>query len=1368
MLGLRSRWSFLAVILAAMVAALAAVWLAGSASRLTDYQNRRIFHDLGIITDGLASWPGSVRSMAQSNLMPSRLERVPATDSDGGQARAQFWHPEIGRFAIHYRLAEPGGCDVPGGSDATTAQIVRDDLVVRGQFPLARVLAVDAEAGAERATLKDLVAWLGDNGEGAPLVLPAASDAMVCFWTHLPVDRLIRLDRAAPRISNLLIAEDNQVQLQLAQDRVPISDLTKLPKLASTVATLAATTGVKTPTGSAPADLRDALEPVQTQIAGTEYKVFVRPFRLSADRQAFAVALVPMTAFRSDILQPPPVAIGALTLLVLLLIASTPLIKLRLMGEGESMERLELLGLAVGLFASVALLTNTACFALNVAAQRAAADDRVAATAAALRSQFDREVGVVTRMVARGAIEAGDCRTGLPLAQLFNRGGDPVEPALVGPNPAAPAADPARHPSDAPPVESIFVADIDTGRQLQGSRIVSCRGELDHPSEVGARIDVTNRLYFQWAASGKVGKAGPPHAFGAIGTDQLARPARLFVWPAHSIEPVRSVSDGITKTILAFPAYAGPDARPAAPNAVLSVATILRTFLSPALPLGQSYAVIDLARPGQPVMFHSNPYRANVERFADGPRGRAFERAVDALRVQPDGGDAIALTLDYDGHTQRAAAVRLPGTEWALLVYEQRDAIDRVALLALNWSLIAWSLFGLLTGLALWTLLPLLRRLRRSSGWRLHRIVWPDERRSGQYVHMVRWLAPWLGLLALLAVLLPSLQWMIAFASVAVTVAALVLLARTPPDPINAPLDAETQRRFARALFAVLFGLSILPAVALYRDAAAMVGRQLDFAVQTYETEARDDRTEATLSVARTFYPSLRTRADVPLADSGGGLVAPDWQVRPAGALRPGLIETIVRLWEGERFPRVPAATRGLDRTISPPEDVLRLRAMRPLDVLGVVLVAVFAALLGKAMVDTILSRLFGFGLPIEAMSYPVFPPRPPAGTPMPQAGTLEALGLSAKTMIVDPPLAVRELLLEYGSAVDLSAESLAPVPGGSVAQAKRPIHVFYNLELTLRDPGRRLAALVTLERLLSTEKVRRGEEFVVLLADLTPLERLLQAYERDREELGPIDTDAKRTQLTELMRNREDIRWSRLFEDFQTYIFETLPKVSDRLAYTPQSAFVLRELAPLPEQVIDTLLPPGLKLDPLPLVPGQDRAERIRALDAAYGPRLRWWAFGLKIPSTAAAADFLALMLIEHYQQCWASSSTAERLVLHNLALGRGISMAAINPLSSLIRRGLVVMDPVPRVMNHSFALFVHRAERPARLAEWRAAAPQGSWQATLRPLLVVVLLAVAGLAYAVIDSGQPLSALLLPIAAAAGPALLQAMGVLRKATKT
>lgn len=49
-----------------------------------------------------------------------------------------------------------------------------------------------------------------------------------------------------------------------------------------------------------------------------------------------------------------------------------------------------------------------------------------------------------------------------------------------------------------------------------------------------------------------------------------------------------------------------------------------------------------------------------------------------------------------------------------------------------------------------------------------------------------------------------------------------------------------------------------------------------------------------------------------------------------------------------------------------------------------------------------------------------------------------------------------------------------------------------------------------------------------------------------------------------------------------------------------------------------------------------------------------------------------------------------------------------------------------------------------------------------------MVVLLAVAALAYAVIDSGQPLSALLLPIAAAAGPALLQAMGVLRKATKT
>lgn len=1363
MLGLRSRWSLLAVILAAMVAALAALWLAGSASRLTDYQNRRIFRDLGIVTDGLASWPGSVRSMALSNLMPSRLEAVPATDPAGGAARAPFWHPEIGSFAIHYRLAGPGGCGVPDGGDATSAQIAGDLLEVRGQFPLAAVQAADAAVGGGKASPDALVGWL--NGSGAALVLPPG-EAMVCFWTSLPVERLIRLDRAAPRISNLLIADNDKVQMQLAQDRVPVTDLSKLPKLASAAATLAASTGVKTPAGSTPADLRDALEPVQTQIAGTEYKVFVRPFRLAADRQAYAVALVPMAAFRSEIVQPPPVAIGAFTLVVLLLIVSTPLIKLRLMGQSESLERLELLGLAIGLFAAVALLTNAFCFALNVAAQRAAADKRVEATALELRRQFTAEIATVTQMVAKDAGAAGDCRAGLPLALVFAPGeGDPVEPALVGSRADAAAAAQPAGASIFPPVESIFVADVATGRQRAGTRIVSCRREGAGRSEVGARIDVSGRLYFQSAATGRVsGGDRQPRRF--AGDAFIASGQQLFIWPAHAIEPVRSVSDGITKTILAFPAYVGPGAPQPAPNAVLSVATILKTFLAPSLPLGQSYAVIDLARPGQPVMFHSNPYRANVERFADAPRGRAFARALDVLKAQDGAASPVPLTLDYDGYVQRAAAVRLPGTDWALLVYEQRDAIDRVALLALNWSLIGWSLFGLVTGLALWTLLPLLRRLRRGADWRLYHVVWPDQRRDAHYGRMVRGLVPWFVGLTLFAVLLPTLQWVVAFASVAVTVAAVVRLARTPPDPISAPLDVSTQRSFTRALLAVLFGLSILPATALYRDAAAMVGRQLDFATWSFEHAARSERTEATQAVARAFYPSLRTRVDVPMPESGNGLVRPDWTSRPDGVLRAGLIESIVLFWSGDRFLRV--GEDSMRQTVAPPEDVVRLAALRPLDLVGVALVAALAVLLGRAMVDTVLSRLFGFGLPIEAMSYPVFPPRPPPGTPMPRPGTIEALGLSAKTMIVDPPLAVRELLLDYGAAVDLSAESLAPVPGGSVGQAKKPIHVFYNLELTLRDPGRRMAALVCLERLLATERVRRGDELVVLLADLTPLERLLQAYERDREDLGAIDTDAKRAQLVDLMRNREDIRWSRLFEDFQTYIFETLPKVSDRLAYTPESAFVLRELAPLPEQVIDTLLPPGLKLDPVPLVPGQDRRDRIRALDAAYGPKLRWWSFGLKIPSTAASAEFLALMLIEHYQQCWASSSRAERLVLHNLALGRGISMAALNPLSSLIRRGLVVMDPIPRVMNRSFALFVQRAERPARLAEWRREAPQGSWQATLRPLLIVVLLAVAGLAYAVIDSGQPLSALLLPIAAAAGPVILQAMGVLRKATKT
>ena len=167
---------------------------------------------------------------------------------------------------------------------------------------------------------------------------------------------------------------------------------------------------------------------------------------------------------------------------------------------------------------------------------------------------------------------------------------------------------------------------------------------------------------------------------------------------------------------------------------------------------------------------------------------------------------------------------------------------------------------------------------------------------------------------------------------------------------------------------------------------------------------------------------------------------------------------------------------------------------------------------------------------------------------------------------------------------------------------------------------------------------------------------------------------------------------------------------------------------------------------------------------DALYRGHVVRLARDLRAASPQAAIDFIGLMLIEHYQQLWSASSRGEQLVLHNLSLRRLPSMAAKDALKSLIRRGLMTLDPVPRLLNHSFAAFIQHAERPQTLQRWRADAPRGGWRFAVWPLLIVLPLGLFALGGAILDSGQPLVALL-PLVVATGPALLQALGTFKKA---
>lgn len=93
-------------------------------------------------------------------------------------------------------------------------------------------------------------------------------------------------------------------------------------------------------------------------------------------------------------------------------------------------------------------------------------------------------------------------------------------------------------------------------------------------------------------------------------------------------------------------------------------------------------------------------------------------------------------------------------------------------------------------------------------------------------------------------------------------------------------------------------------------------------------------------------------------------------------------------------------------------------------------------------------------------------------------------------------------------------------------------------------------------------------------------------------------------------------------------------------------------------------------------------------------------------------------------YQELWLACSTPEKLVLAQLADEGVVNLTNRDVLVELMRKGLVVNDPNPQLMNYSFREFVLAAESGPNVKEVEQAAA-GGWD-TLRnfvwPALFIV----------------------------------------------
>jgi hypothetical protein len=289
-----------------------------------------------------------------------------------------------------------------------------------------------------------------------------------------------------------------------------------------------------------------------------------------------------------------------------------------------------------------------------------------------------------------------------------------------------------------------------------------------------------------------------------------------------------------------------------------------------------------------------------------------------------------------------------------------------------------------------------------------------------------------------------------------------------------------------------------------------------------------------------------------------------------------------------------------------------------------------------------------------------------------------------------------------------------------------------------------------------------------VILSEAAPLERILNAYERDMAR-DVVDTE------------RENLRWSQLFEDFATFNFRQSRLTGDwdqgtaielfaadkkmkpeevkaELSNTPCDvlATAFAELRWLPQHVAGSVIGDELLLDNALLEQGYIPIPDS-AYQAKFQPVIIDWVLKRGFPSKAAVRAHVRNQCIEYYQKLWSSSTHAEHLVMHNLANGRFVNIATALAFVALVRRGIVIFDPEPRLMNESFAMFVRQAEKLDTIQYWRSKLPRGAWMIARLPIFALIGVVIGGLFLIALLSGEDLLSLL-PIFAAGIPALIAA----------
>jgi hypothetical protein len=91
-------------------------------------------------------------------------------------------------------------------------------------------------------------------------------------------------------------------------------------------------------------------------------------------------------------------------------------------------------------------------------------------------------------------------------------------------------------------------------------------------------------------------------------------------------------------------------------------------------------------------------------------------------------------------------------------------------------------------------------------------------------------------------------------------------------------------------------------------------------------------------------------------------------------------------------------------------------------------------------------------------------------------------------------------------------------------------------------------------------------------------------------------------------------------------------------------------------------------------------------------------------------------------YKLFWAVCTRSEKLLLIQLAQNGLVNPLCLETLEDLVRKGLVLPGPRPRIMNETFRRFLEKVEGPETVRQWEGEAGESSWL-VIRNVVVALL---------------------------------------------